>query len=148
MQDLLFWLPACTGLSRMRTLQHCDSFSPVPQCHVTYDPPPNICVSPGDTGAQGRRAPLRAPISSCPVFLQGAAGKHILDNSRAQIQPSSVIRWFSAQTTRNISTYLNCRQIKRGLVRLHFPSLILCCLLWGQREGHKEGSCKNLHVPL
>lgn len=110
--------------------------------------PPNICVSPGDTGAQGCKAPLRAPFSSCPVFPQGAAGKHILDNGRAQIQPSSVIHWFSAQTARNISTYLNCRQIKHGLVRLHFPSLILCCLLWGQREGHKEGSCKNLHVPL
>lgn len=39
MQDSLVCLPAYTGLSRMYTLQHCDSFSPVLQCHVTHDLP-------------------------------------------------------------------------------------------------------------
>lgn len=39
MQDSLVCLPACTGLPRMYTPQHCDSFSPALQCHVTHDLP-------------------------------------------------------------------------------------------------------------
>lgn len=87
MHDLLVCLPAYTGLSRVYTLQHCDSFSPVLQCHVTHDLPNyvslvvlHVCVG-VDSGRDAeprRQTSPRAgspppPIGSCPISPWSAA---------------------------------------------------------------------------
>lgn len=83
MQDSLVCLPAYTGLPCRYTLQHCDSFFPVLQCHVTHDLPNYVTLvvlhvrvgvdGSGDAEPRWQMSPRAGPlISSCPISPWGA----------------------------------------------------------------------------
>lgn len=153
MQDWLFVSLLTLAFQACTTLQHCDSSSPVLQYHVTHDLPNSISlvVLHMRVGAEsGRDTEPRRQMSLGHVPPSYPApshpGVHTWDNGEAQIQRPRRYAGFQCASPESTSILLYAG--KCGLVCLHFPSLIFYCLLWGQREGHKEGSCKNLHVPL
>lgn len=94
------------------------------------------------------QSPTAGPhISSCPSFPQGAAGKHILDNGKAQIQPSPVIGWFLVQTARNISTYLNCRQTNVVWYVYIFPVWYSAAYCGGRGKAIRRAAAKICMFP-